>query len=67
MQEVWGLNPHSSTGQEYISNGPNAEYSSKVQQPRSAISCMSVLMRSPRGVWRRPELGRREIADLLTS
>jgi hypothetical protein len=56
MQEVWGANPHSSTGQNNNSNESNVAYSSKVQQRRPVGSRTSVLVRSDRGAERQPEL-----------
>ena len=50
MQEVRGSNPRSSTGQKNNSNGPNTEYSSKVQQRRQISRRTSVRIRSQGGV-----------------
>jgi hypothetical protein len=39
MQEVWGSNPHSSTGQRDNSNGSHSEYSRKVPQRGNRLRC----------------------------
>jgi hypothetical protein len=62
MQEVWGSNPHSSTGQNDNSNGSNAAYSSKVQQRRPTGSARQFWCGLGAGQGVGPNCGRHETA-----